>query len=191
MPRNKTEYIIRYLARSLSRARFRHTLSSLKVARKLASKYNIPKQKIEFAALLHDAGKGFSKNEMVEYVMKNKVTVPLKELVIKYNPSLLHSYISAHIARNRFGIKDPDILNAIALHTVGSKNMSLLSKIIYLADATTADRRYPGVAKLRWHAKRNIDKAFLIALSNKLMYVLKNRKWIHPQAVEAWNQLIK
>jgi len=156
----------------------------------LSAKYGVPEEKAALAALLHDAGKGMTREAMVRYVKVNKVPVPHWEDVIKHNPSLLHSFISAHIAKKRFGITDHDVLEAISLHTVGSGRMSILAKIIYVADATTFDRRYSGVAGIRRQSRRNLDKAFSMTLANKILHVVNNKKWLNPDAVEAWNSTI-
>ena len=60
-----------------------------------------------------------------------------------------------------------EILSAISKHTVGSENMSMLEKIVYIADHIESDRRFKGVEKIRRHAFSNIDRA--IAESTSLM----------------------
>ena len=186
-----TDKIVSYLQKHLDSARYKHTLGTCKIVRELAKRNNIPERKAMIAGLLHDAGKGYKKPEMVKYVSKYKVKVPFKKLVIKHNPSLLHSYISADIATRKFGIKDNDILRAIILHTLGGENMSVLAKIVYVADSVSFDRRYPGVQGLRKLAYSSVDSAVKAAMANKLYYVIKNSKWLHPGALKAWNSIIK
>lgn len=183
--------IIGYLKKNVSSARFKHILGTCETAKKLAEKHKISKDKAELAALLHDAGKGLSKPEMIKYIEDYKVSVPIKDLTIKYNPSLLHGYISADIAKRIFKIKNKEILDAICLHTVGGEKMSDLAKIIYLADATSPDRRYSTVKKIRYQSMRNIDKAVQMAMANKLHHVILKNKWLHPHAIKAWNSTVK
>ncbi len=185
-----TEPIIAYLKEHVSPARFRHTLGTWKAALQLAERFGVDRDKTTLAALLHDAGKGLSREAMVRYVKKHRVPVPCLEDSIRHNPSLLHSYISAHIAHSRFAVSDKDILEAIALHTLGGPRMSALAKIIYLADATSTDRRYPAAKQIRWMSRRNLDKAFVLAMRHKMYHVVSNGKWMHPAAVETWNGYI-
>jgi len=185
-----TDKIITYLEKHLDRARYKHTLGTCKIVRELAKRNNVPEAKAMIAGLLHDAGKGYKKPEMVKYVAKHRVKVPYKKLVIEHNPSLLHSYISADIAKRKFGIKDNGILKAITLHTLGGENMPVLAKIVYVADSVAFDRRYTGVKELRELAYKNLDSAVKAAMANKLYYVIKNNKWLHPGALKAWNYAI-
>ena len=183
--------IIKYLKANLSPARFNHTLGTWRTAQNIASKYKVTPDKIDKAALLHDIGKGLTRKQLITYVKRNKVVVSNLKDIIKYNPWVLHGFVSAAIASKVFKIKDKDILNAIREHTIAGQNMSLLSKILYLADITAPDRRYKGVNKIKWYIKRDIDKAMITALFYKTYHVIKNKKWLHPEAVKAWNSYIE
>lgn len=172
-------------------ARFKHTLGTCRIVEELAKKYGVPLDKAATAALLHDAGKGYTKAEMLSYVKRSKLKIPELKAVIEHNPSLLHSYISADIAKRKFNIKDKDIIAAIEQHTVGGVGMSVLSKIVYLADSIAPDRRFPAVNSIRKLARVDLNKAVLAAMANKIYYVIKKNFWLHPEAVKAWNWMIK
>ncbi len=186
----KIEQILKHLNEFLTSARYKHSLGVAKVALTLADKYNVSKEKALLAALLHDAGKGFTKSGMINFIKRHKINIDSKKEVIKNAVSLAHGNISAYIAKNKFGIKDREILNAIRQHTLGGAKMSRLAKIIYLSDASSPDRRHPYVKKLRKTINYNLDKALLLSLGNKISYVIKKKKWLHPDAVKAWNRLI-
>ncbi|MBN1620964.1 MAG: bis(5'-nucleosyl)-tetraphosphatase (symmetrical) YqeK [Endomicrobiales bacterium] len=190
MPKKDVDKIISYLKQHLSKARFNHTLGTWRVARQLASKHKVSRDKIDIACLLHDAGKGLKNRQLIKYVKKAKMYLPYLKEIIKNNPSILHSFVSADIARKKFGVRDKEILKAISSHTIGSPCMNTLDKIVYLADITAPDRRYPLVKRLRWHASRDLDKAMRMALKNKIQHVIKNKKWLHPGAVESWNSFV-
>jgi predicted HD superfamily hydrolase involved in NAD metabolism len=185
------EKIIAYLKAHLDSARFKHTLGTRRIAEALAEKHAVPRGKAVTAALLHDAGKGYTKPEMLSYVKRFKLRVPELKAVIEHNPSLLHSYISADIAKRKFNIKDRDILASIETHTVGAAGMSALAKIIYLADSIAPDRRFPAVARVRKLAMADLNKAALAAMANKIYYVTKKRLWLHPEAIKAWNWMVR
>ena len=189
--KNLTDNIISVLKKRLDSSRFKHTLGTCRIAKELAAKNGVPEHKAVLAALLHDAGKGFNKNGMIKYASRHKLKVPEKKLIIKHNPSLLHSFISADIAKREFRVTDPDILTAIALHTLGGRNMSMLSKIIYISDSVSFDRRYPGVKQLRRLAYSDINAAVREAMANKIYYVIKKKFWLHPAAAEAWNSILE
>jgi nicotinate-nucleotide adenylyltransferase len=100
------------------------------MAVKLAQKYNVDKEKAEIAAILHDNAKNLSLDVTMAYIKDYGIT--LNE-IDKKSPQILHSYVGAHIAKDKFKV-DNDIFNAIYYHTVGRKDMSILEKIIYIAD---------------------------------------------------------
>jgi nicotinate-nucleotide adenylyltransferase len=179
--------VIDYLKSHLKPARFKHTLGTVKVARELAERYNVPVRKAELAALLHDAGKSMPADAMAGYVRKHRVAVPLRDEVIAHSPALLHSYISAHIARHLFDVTDKDVLHAITVHTLGAPVMSTLAKIMYIADSTSSDRRYPACKQIRALADRDLDAAVRDVMAKKFYYVILEKKWLHPHVANVWN----
>ena len=82
-------------------------------------------------------------------------------------PSLLHAKTGAALARDRFGVPDA-VYEAIRWHTTGKPDMTLLEKIVYLADCMEPTRDYPGVDRLRSLAYEDIDQAMLLALEMSL-----------------------
>jgi nicotinate-nucleotide adenylyltransferase len=184
------ETIAEYLRGSLKASRYRHTIGTAKVAAILANKHGADIKDAVLAALLHDAGKGYSEDEMIKYARKYRVPAPDREDIIKYNPALLHSYISAHIAKAKFKVTKRDVLQAIAQHTLGGPKMSKLSKILYVADIISPDRRYKSVRDLRRLAMRDLDKAMRAAQKIKLEFVISKNAWLHPTAILTWNESI-
>ena len=186
----KLEKIKQHLRSILTSARYKHSLGVAKTAADLAEKYGVSKDKAVLAGLLHDAGKGFSRKGMKNYILRHGLKIDNRKDLFRYGVSLAHGDISAHIARTKFGITDRGILKAISSHTLGRPNMSRLSKIIYLADASAPDRRHPYVKTLRKKILRDLDGALLFSMGNKISYVIKKKQWVHPDAAKAWNSLI-
>ncbi len=184
------ETIAEYLSSHLQPARYRHTIGTAKVAAILAQKHGVDIKDAVLAALLHDAGKGYSKDQMITYAKKHRVEAPCREEIIKHNPSLLHGYISAHIARTKFKVTKRDVLDAIAQHTLGGPSMTKLAKILYVADITAPDRRYASVSKLRRLAMRNLELAMREAEKVKLDFCIKKNAWLHPTAILTWNETV-
>lgn len=183
------EKILDFLKRSLDPARYRHTLGTRIVCRELAAMHGIDPDKAELAALFHDAGKSMDKHAMVRYVRRHRISVPERADVIRLHPSLLHSYISEHIARTRFGVRDKAVLSAIRCHTLGSPSMGVLDKIMYVADAVSPDRRYRQARVIRSLAHHDLNAAVKQVMAGKLEWVITKREWLHPQAVDVWNSL--
>jgi len=97
--------------------------------------------------------------------------------IIKFPSCLLHSFAGRIIAEEEFKMKDRDILNAIRNHTLGRKNMSVLEKIIFVADSVSPGR------KCR-HAEKNLDKAFLEVFVEKIKYVVVSSAHLCPQTAD-------
>ncbi|MFH1619101.1 MAG: nicotinate (nicotinamide) nucleotide adenylyltransferase [bacterium] len=178
-----------WLKKNLPPGRFRHTLSVTGLSQRLAACHGADPGFAAVAALLHDAGRSLPDHRLAGYAGKRRLQVARMAGIIKNQPGLLHSHVSADIARRIFGVKSPAILSAIRLHTLGSGKMSLLDKIIYVADIAAEDRKFKGALKIRNAAFSDLDKAVLMAAQAKLNWVLATEKWIHPSGVELWNTL--
>lgn len=184
------EKVIKFLKKRLDSAKYKHSLGVVKMAVQLAEKNGVSRKKAALAAALHDLGRIMKKKQLAAYAKKHKLKAPYIKEIIKYNPALLHGFAGADFARKRF-TKNKAVLDAVAYHTAARAGMSKLSKLIYVADYIAPDRRFPGVEKIRKLAMRDLDGAFRKALGNKIIHVVKSKKWLHPGAVEAWNQLVK
>lgn len=163
------ESIDNFLKTHLKESRLRHTYGVRDTAVHLAKLYGADPEKAALAALYHDSYrwlKGEEMNRCIENLGLDK----------RYfdNPSLAHSKIAAIMIQKEFGESDSDIINAVCYHTTGRNKMSLLEKIIYLADAIEPSREYPGVDKLRALAEINLDRACLESLKNTADFVKKS-----------------
>ena len=104
-----------------------------------------------------------------------------------YTPALWHGPAGAyHISKN-LGIKDNDILNAVRYHTAGRADMSLLEKIVYLGDLTSADRSYKDVEKYREMSFENLDNAMYNALKYSIGETLGKGGVIPPCTIAGYN----
>ncbi len=173
----------------LGRKRFAHTTQVARQALRLARRHGLDAQRALTAALLHDLGRSVPVGAMGGYAARRGIKVPALARTAREHPLLLHSYISADMARRFFKIKDRRILNAIRRHTLGAPGMSPLDRLIYVADATSDDRSYPGLARLRRLAERDLDRAFRLAVSRTLAYVRRSKSWVHPLTAALWRQI--
>jgi len=183
--------LLSYLERSLKPGRFEHVLCVAELAESLARRWGYDPERARLAGLLHDLGRSVPLAKMPDYTRSRRLKVPALAGIIKNHPILLHAYISEDLARRRFGIEDEEILAAVRRHTLGDVKMSRLDKLLFVADACSADRRFPSVEKLRRLGFKNLDRAFAAVVRNKLDYVRGGDLWVHPMARRLWNSLKK
>jgi len=171
----------------LSDHRFRHSLCVAEEAVRLAKKYGADEQKAELAGLLHDIMKEADADEQKKYILMD-----VRRLPEYYDISrkLMHAPAAASYVRRELGIKNRDVLAAIRYHTTGRANMSLLEKVIFLADFTSADRTYHDVDKMRSLVNKNMADAMMFALSYTIKDLADEGKLIHPDTISAYNDLL-
>lgn len=177
--------LLRRLKAGLSPARYEHTLAVAALAAGLARRWGLDEEKARLAALLHDAGRMLPPPALVEAARG----APLWSETARRDPILLHAYASQRLARTRFGVKDPEVLGAVRKHTLGDKVMRPLDRLLYVADACSRDRSYPGVEALRRLAFKDLDAAFKACVAAKLRSAVDAGRWLHPATVELWNSL--
>ncbi|MDY3240301.1 MAG: bis(5'-nucleosyl)-tetraphosphatase (symmetrical) YqeK [Anaerovoracaceae bacterium] len=174
-----------YIENNATEKRKIHTEGVRQTAIKLAEKYGPLdeelRQKAELTALFHDMYRGVS-TDVLNYYVKH---LGLDEKRYKNNANLAHGKIAAAVMEREYGITDNDMLNAVSFHTTGRPGMSLLEKIIYIADAIEPNRSYPGVDELRKSADCDIDRACLQSLTNTIAYVRSENKYLDEDTILA------
>jgi nicotinate-nucleotide adenylyltransferase len=181
--------LLKRLKTMLKPGRYEHTLNVAALAGALARRHGEDAAKARLAALLHDVGRRLSPPLMAEYARKRRLQIPERDLTAGLEPMLLHAHISEDLARREFGVADEAVLSAIRKHTLGDARMTALDKVVYVADACSADRRHHGVAETRALAFDDLDAAFVRCLADKLSSALARRAWLHPLTIELWNIL--
>lgn len=169
-----------HIEKNFSEKRKVHTYGVAKTAIELAKQYDCDVYKAELAALLHDLYRSIPVS-VLNYHVKHL------ELDKKYidNPNLSHGKIAAEMIQRDFGITDQDVINAVSYHTTGRANMSLLEKVIYIADAIEPNRNYPGVNDLREAVKEDLDKAILLSLKRTINYVTSEGNYLDEDTIQA------
>lgn len=168
--------------------RYEHSLGVVEAATRLAEEYQIDIHKAKIAALVHDCAKGMDGEQLLKIAIQNNLKV---DDIVKTQQELLHGPVGSIVAQKDLGIDDPEILRAIEFHTTGKINMTKLEKIIYLADYIEPGRNFPGVDELRKKAKRDLEEALLQAFDNTIQYVIKKHNLIHPNTIEARNDILR
>lgn len=157
------------LKASLKPVRYEHSLSVSFTCMALAMRYGYDLDKAEMAGLLHDCAKCYDNDSIIEACRKKGVELTEGELQA---PSIIHARLGAQMAKDKFGVEDPEILSAIACHTTGKPDMSLLDKILYIADYIEP-RRYkikelPSIRRL---AFEDLDQALFQIMEGTLRYL--------------------
>lgn len=178
------EKIIKILEDTLSEKRLCHTLNVAKCARDLALRYGADEKKAYIAGLLHDITK--------EYTLENQLKVCKKYDIILdeaflTSPQLIHPITGAALAREMGA--DEEICTAVYEHTLGSKNMSTLSKCVWLADLIEPGRDFTDVDKLRKLSKTDLNGAIVAAMTRTIHYLGKRGEIIHPGLIIARDAL--
>lgn len=165
----KAEQLEHAMESTLSEGRYRHTLGVSYTAAALAMRYGAVMEDARIAGLLHDCAKELTEEEQLAACVENKI--PVSE-VERQHPYLLHAKLGAWVAEKKYGIMDRDILNAIAHHITGRENMSLLEKVIFVADYIEPGRvQAPNLPEIRQLAFADIDRALIRVLEDTLSYV--------------------
>ena len=170
------EEIKKDLKEHLKEKRYQHSLNVMEEASNLAKHYHIDEEKCRLCGLIHDIAKEFTNEENEKFIKDHNLD---KSLLESDNKKLVHGYIAAIIAKEKYGFTN-DMVKAIKYHTTGYPNMDLLGKIVYLADKIEKGRNYPGIIEERTLAYQNIDKAIILCLNNQINKLKKENKKINP-----------
>ncbi|MEH7093794.1 bis(5'-nucleosyl)-tetraphosphatase (symmetrical) YqeK [Neobacillus vireti] len=171
----------------LTEHRYQHTLGVMETSISLAEKYGADVKKAEIAAIFHDYAKFRSKDEMKEIIQSQG----LPQDLLLFNTELWHAPVGAYLVEKEAGVRDLEVLDAIRYHTSGRPNMTLLEKVIYLADYIEPGRHFPGVEEVREIAKENLEKALVKAIQNTILFLMKKNQTIYPETFYTYNDLIQ
>jgi len=174
------KFIDKLLKENLTKERYNHSLHTAIEAEKLAKIYKINSTKAYIAGLLHDCGKSLSKEQMQELLKDKEFS---KEFL--NCKTIMHAPAGELLAKSIYKINDSEILNAIKYHCYAKANMTMLEKIVFIADKIEQTREYSGVKQLRQVAYKNIDKALLISLNHTINKVNSTKGYLYDETVNA------
>lgn len=169
----------------LTEHRYQHTVGVMETAIGLADRYGADSKKAELAAIFHDYAKFRPKEEMKRIIEEQH----MKKELLKYNSELWHAPVGAYLVEKEAGITDPEILDAIRYHTSGRVGMTLLDKVIYLADYIEPGRHFPGVDEVREMAKASLDQALVQSVKNTIQFLMKKNQPVYPDTFYTYNDL--
>lgn len=170
------EALIEAVSAQMPDKRWKHTLGVMETSIQLAKQYGADPERAETAAILHDVAKYWPVERMKEIIEQNQLNLDL----LVYDKQMWHSEVGAFVAEKDYGITDPDIINAIRFHTSGREDMSLLEKIVCLADYIEPGRDFPGVDKIREKAQVSLEEGLVAGFDSTISLLLEKRRVIFP-----------
>ena len=158
--------------------RYEHCVRVARMSDTLAQRHGADPAKARIAGMLHDLARLYSSQRLIEESERRAVPI---DGYAREHPIVLHAPLGAHLARERYGIRDPEILSAITKHTLGSSRMSALDCILYLADGLEPGRDYPERAGIAALAYENLDAAMRASVCASMRYLREKRLPPAPQ----------
>ena len=184
----KAVEIEKYLKSKLPPKRYIHVVSVRELALDLAEKHGADLRKVNLAVLLHDCAKWMRTSEQYEAAANHEIQL---DEIERRNPSLLHALIGVEFAVSRFDVNNPEILNAIRIHTTGSGKMTLIDKILYVADFAEPKRNHAEAHAVRALAYQDLNKAVFEVSRYKIEHLLAKGVLIHPYTIDAYNSALQ
>lgn len=186
---NLLKQIIEDLKQNLSEKRYLHSISTMEKAVELAKKYNQDEQIVKLTAIAHDIAKEMTKEEYIAYAKENNIELDKIDYI---EIIALHGKIGAKITSKKYGFTK-EMQDAIYYHTTARANMTILDKIIFLADKIENTRNYEGVEELIkvYESNYNLDETILWDIDYyTIPKMIKQQRMIHPNSIYARNDII-
>jgi len=178
--------IKKILSVELPKHRFKHSKGVAQTARCLAMRYEYDLDTAFLAGLLHDCAQSIPSNDQI--LLCEEFDIPLSDEERAIGGSVIHQKLGAYYAKNKYGINDKDILNAIGFHTTGHADMSILEKIIFTADYIEPGRNEaPNLTEIRKLAFVDIDQAVYKICTDTIDYLKSNNYPVFSKTIETMN----
>lgn len=186
MSNEELQRIKKILKKELDKNRYEHTMGVMYTAGCLAMAHGADLERAQLAGLLHDCAKCMPNDKKLKLCEKNNIPVSDVE---RENPVLLHAKAGAFLAKNIYGVEDTEVLHAIAVHTTGVPEMSVLDKIVFIADYIEPNRnKAANLSSIRKMAFADLDETLRMILSDTIHYLngSKSDKNIDPMTRQTY-----
>lgn len=171
---------------TLSQKRYNHSLAVMQRCEELAKFYGADVEKAKLVGLAHDIAKEMSEEEMGRFVAENNV---LLDDIERTSTGLSHAKVGAEFCKKEFGFT-PDMVDAVANHTIGKPGMDLLSQILFVSDATGLDRNWPDLQYARELSKQSLEDTIIYIIDRDIKENIERKRQIHPNSILLRNELI-
>ena len=176
------------LRQKLKESRYLHSIAVMERAVFLAECWGADPSKAKTAGLLHDIMKNTDPKNQLIFLREFGIILKQEE---KAAFPIWHSFSGALYAEKVLGITDQEIIDSIRYHTTGRANMTLLDKVIFMADLTSSDRNYPDVDFVRELSEENLDASLLYGIEFVIGDLLAKGNVLHPDTVGCYNWLVQ
>lgn len=177
---------VNLIRQKLDDYRFYHSLCVAESAKELAVRYGADPQKAYLAGLLHDVMKNAPRQEQRSAIEKAGLLFTKSD---EENPKIWHAIAGEAFLRTEKTVEDEEVLSAVRWHTTGRAGMTLLDKIVYIADFISADRNYPDVGIVREKAKKSLESAIKYTSEYTIKKVSSDGRVPHPATVDCYNEM--
>lgn len=177
------------MEKTLDSKRYEHTIGVEYTAAALAMRYDASIEDARIAGLLHDCAKCLSDEKRLSFCEKHNISINAIE---RKNPSLLHAKVGSFLAMEEYHVENMEIISAILNHTTGRPGMTLLEKIIFIADYIEPGRKQaPNLLEIRKLAFVDLDKALIRILEDTLTYLEDGKGEIDPMTQKTYEYYCK
>lgn len=181
------EQLIEQVSSQMPARRWQHTLGVMVSAIELAERYDADPVRAELAAILHDVAKYWPVQRQAAVIAENGMNAEL----LNYDAPMWHSEVGAYVAEHEYGINDREVIDAIRYHTSGREGMTLLDKVVCLADYIEPGRDFPGVELIREKARLSLEEGLIAGFDSTLRVLIERGQTIFPTTVLARNDLVR
>jgi len=181
------EAILAEVEKQMKPSRFQHVLRVEDCSIQLAEKYGASVEACSLAALLHDYAKEHDAQSMKAIVLSEGMDSEMAG----YGSEIMHGPVGAYYAETLFGIKDEAILDAIRQHTIGGETMTLIGKVLFIADYIESGRAFKGVDEARRLAEDSLDEAAYFKIEKTIIHLVKKELPIYPGTIYVYNSWIQ
>ena len=172
------------LAKYLDENRYEHILGVMFTCASLAMVHGYDLKNAQVAGLLHDSAKCIPNKKKLKICAEHHIPVSDFE---KEHPFLLHAKLGAYIAKAKYNVIDKEILSAITYHTTGKPDMTMLEKIVYIADyIEPARNKAPRLTEIRRLAFEDLDECMYQILKDTLSYLDENPNDVDSATKDAY-----
>lgn len=180
------EFLKKEVKNAVTEKRYIHSLGVMKMCEKLANIYGADVERAKLVGLMHDLSKEMPNEEKLIYVKENNIYCTDTERQIG---DVLHGKIAGDICEKKYGF-DKEMCIAISIHTTGKEDMTLLQKVLFIADKIDETRKYEAAEELRNIAYNNLDEAILKNINDAIKKLIDENRLVTEESIQARNYLL-
>ncbi|MCQ2240528.1 bis(5'-nucleosyl)-tetraphosphatase (symmetrical) YqeK [Treponema sp.] len=175
------EEIRQYAKTAEKPKRFEHSVRVAETAEYMCSLYGLDEKKGYLAGIAHDICKNISEEEMKALAIQDGEKISDVE---NLKPSLLHGRAAAVLLKNKFGVEDREVIQAVAVHTLGGVDICDLAKVVYSADKIEPGREQSTDEYRARLFAMPLNRLTLAVVEENMEYLKSKGKKIAPSSID-------